>query len=354
MNPDILIIGGGVIGLATAFRLAGAGAAVTVVERSAVGTEASWAGGGILSPLLPWQYPSQVNDLCHLSAKLYPAWIVAVESAGGLDAEYWRCGMQILPPYDEAAAKAWCDRYQWPLHTIASPDAMTKTGAALWLPEVAQVRNPRLVKSLRAAVLARGVRLLEHTEVSGIVVSEDRVDHVSTAQGKLYAETYITCAGAWSQKVLADHPPAKTVKPVRGQMLLFQADPDCLQHIIYHEEMYIIPRRDGHILVGSTLEEAGFDKSTTAEAKNMLLDHAFRVLPALREAALEQHWSGLRPGSPDNIPTIARHPVVGNLYINAGHFRYGVTMAPLCANLIAELIEDKIPDMDLAPYRWSD
>ncbi|MHB1655114.1 MAG: glycine oxidase ThiO [Burkholderiales bacterium] len=352
MNSDILIIGGGIIGLATAFRLAGAGAAVTVVERSAVGTEASWAGGGILAPLLPWQYPSEVNDLCHLSAELYPDWINAVESAGGRDAEYWRCGMEILPPYDEAAAESWCDRYHWPLHAIASPDALTKTGPALWLPDVAQVRNPRLVKALRAAVLARGVRLLEHTGVSGIAVNENRVNHVSTAQGKLCAETYITCAGAWSQQVLADHPPAKTVRPVRGQMLLFQAEPDCLRHIVYHEEMYIIPRRDGHILVGSTLEEVGFDKSTTTEAKNILLDHALRVFPALRDAKLKQHWSGLRPGSPDNIPTIARHPVVDNLYVNAGHFRYGVTMAPLSANLVAELIEHKTPQMDISPYRW--
>lgn len=354
MNPDILIIGGGVIGLATAFRLAASGAAVTVVERSAIGTEASWAGGGILSPLLPWHYPSAVNDLCHLSAEMYPAWIDAVESAGGLDAEYWRCGMEILPPYDEAAAVAWCDRYRWPLHTMAPPQAITKTGPALWLPDVAQVRNPRLVKSLRAAALARGVQLLEHTEVTGIAVSEDRVNHVSTLQGRLSAKIYITCAGAWSQKVLADHPPAKTVRPVRGQMLLFQAEPDCLRHILYHDEMYIIPRRDGHILVGSTLEEAGFDKSTTAEARHTLLDHALRVFPALRDAQLKQHWSGLRPGSPDNIPTIARHPVVDNLYINAGHFRYGVTMAPLSANLVAELIENKTPQVDPAPYRWDD
>ena len=354
MNPDILIIGGGVIGLATAFRLAESGAAVTVVERSAVGTEASWAGGGILSPLLPWHYPDQVNDLCHLGAELYPGWIATIESAGGLDAEYWRCGMEILPPYDETAARLWCDRYHWPLHTLAPSDTMTGTDRTLWLPGVAQVRNPRLVQALRAAVLARGVRLMEHTEVSGIAVGEDRVDHVGTAQGKLSAETYIICAGAWSQKILATLPPAKTIKPVRGQMLLFQAKPDCLRHIIYHDGMYIIPRRDGHILVGSTLEDVGFNKSTTVEAKNRLLDHALHILPVLRDAALEQHWSGLRPGSPDNIPTIARHPVVGNLYANAGHYRYGVTMAPLSANLVADLIEDKTPELDLAPYRWND
>ncbi len=354
MNPDILIIGGGVIGLATAFRLAESGAAVTVVDRSAVGNEASWAGGGILSPLLPWHYPAAVNDLCHPGAKLYPDWIAAVESAGGLDAEYWRCGMLILPPYDEAAAKAWCDRYQWPLHTIEQSDGTMETGPALWLPDVAQVRNPRLIQALRAAVLARGVRLLEHTGVSGVAISEDRVDYIDTAQGKLSAEKYIICAGAWSQIMLSDHPPAKTVKPVRGQMLLFQAEVDCLRHVIYHDGMYIIPRRDGRILVGSTIEDVGFDKSTTAEAKNMLLDHALQVFPALRETSLERHWSGLRPGSPDNIPTIARHPVVGNLYINAGHFRYGVTMAPISANLVADLIEDKTPEMDLTPYRWND
>ncbi|MHB1677042.1 MAG: glycine oxidase ThiO [Sulfuriferula sp.] len=354
MNPDFLIIGGGVIGLATAFRLANEGAAVTIVERKAIGTEASWAGAGILAPLLPWQYSAAVNDLCHHSAALYPDWITAIQSISGLDAEYWRCGMQILPPFDSAAAHRWCEQHQWPLETIASPDHLTNAAPLLWLPEVAQVRNPRLIKSLRTAVLAQGVCLLEHTEVLGLSFNESYVEHVLTAQGKLTAQTYITCAGAWSQGILADHPPAKTIKPIRGQMLLFQADPDCLRHIIYHQGIYIIPRADGHILVGSTLEDVGFDKTTTSEAKKMLRDHAFSLLPALRSAVLRQHWSGLRPGSPDNIPTIARHPIIDNLYINAGHFRYGVTMAPLSAELMADLIRNKTPRMDMAPYRWID
>lgn len=352
MNSDFLIIGGGVVGLATAFRLARDGATVTVVERGTIGAEASWAGGGILAPLLPWQYSAAVTDLCLHSAALYPDWVTTVQASGGLDTEYWRCGMEILAPFERAAANEWCAMHSWKSLPRTVPGDPPDAPSALWLPDVAQVRNPRLVKSLRAAVVALGVQLLEHTEISGLTSDKQHVAHLRTAHDALRAHTYIVCAGAWSQSVLSDHPPAKTIKPIRGQMLLFQTDPNCLRHIIYHQGIYLIPRRGGHILVGSTLEDTGFDKSTTATARQMLSEHAFGLLPALRKATLQQHWSGLRPGSPDNIPTIDRHPTIDNLYINAGHFRYGVTMAPASADLIADLILGRTPELDMDAYGW--
>ena len=354
MNPDFLIIGGGVIGLATAFRLAADGAQVCIVERGASGAEASWAGAGILAPLLPWQYPAVVTDLCQRGAALYPDWIAAIEAASGIAAQYWRCGMLILPPFDATAAQIWCTRHQWPFETVSAADYLAEANPALWLADVAQVRNPRLIKSLRAAVVARGVKLLEHTEVTALSLAGRQVRNISTRSGKLSAHAYITCAGAWSQQLLANHPPAKTIKPMRGQILLFRTDPDYLRHIIYQQGIYIVPRADGHILVGSTLEDVGFDKSTTTDARQMLIDTAFRLLPKLQTATLLRHWSGLRPGSPDNIPTIARHPVIDNLYLNAGHFRYGVTMAPVSATLIADLVLGKVPELDMAAYRWGD
>lgn len=201
-------------------------------------------------------------------------------------------------------------------------------------------------------MIARGVRLLEHTEVISIDVMHERVVSISTNQGKHFADTFITCAGAWSQGVLANTPPSKTIKPMRGQMLLFKAPVGTLPTIIYQQGIYLIPRLDGHILVGSTVEDVGFDKSTNLVTRNQLADAAFAMLPALRNAEFIQHWSGLRPGSPDNIPTIARHPEIANLYVNAGHFRYGVTMAPISADLIAELILGQTPSIDLSAYQW--
>lgn len=139
---------------------------------------------------------------------------------------------------------------------------------------------------------------------------------------------------------------------MRGQMLLFKSQPHVLEHVIYQQGIYLIPRLDGHILVGSTVEDVGFDKSTTPETRQDLMSAAFKLLPALSKATLIQHWSGLRPGSPDNVPTIARHPEIENLYANAGHFRYGVTMAPVSADLIAEIILGLPPSLDITAYQW--
>lgn len=354
MNPDFLIIGGGIIGLATAFRLSQQGAQVAIAESKLSGSESSWAGAGILSPLLPWQYPAPVTALCEFSVARYPAWIQALQACGGLDAEFWQCGMLVLPPFDIPSAQAWCLEHDWQselctAHTSLPPHLHAE---ALWLPDVAQVRNPRLIKSLRAAVIAQGVKLIEHMPITAIRADQRQLQYVNTRNGQLHAGNFIICAGAWSQNLLGSYPPSKTIKPMRGQMLLFKAAPDVLTHIIYQQGIYLVPRKDGHILVGSTVEDAGFDKSTTPEARQALTEKAYALLPALRAATFIQHWSGLRPGSPDNIPTIARHPYLDNLYINAGHYRYGVTMAPASADLLAELIFKQQTSININEYQW--
>ena len=344
MNPDFLILGGGIIGLSTALELARDGAHVTVVERGVAGGESSWAGGGILSPLLPWHYAAPVNQLCNLGNVLYPDWVADLQSTTGIDPEYWRCGMRVLPPFDADAARDWCAQHGWPL---------VLDDSALWLPEVAQVRNPRLIKALRAAVLARGIRLLEGSEITAVTRAGSSLSAIETTQGHMAAATYIVAAGAWSQTLLGDLAPHWPIKPMRGQMLLFRAAPGLLSHVILCQGVYLIPRRDGHILVGSTVEDVGFDKSTTVSARATLHAAAVALLPALQNAPLIMHWSGLRPGSVDNIPTIARHPVIENLYANTGHFRYGVTMAPASARMMADLVMGRVPGMDVEAYRWA-
>jgi glycine oxidase len=135
-------------------------------------------------------------------------------------------------------------------------------------------------------------------------------------------------------------------------MLLFKFDAPPLPHIVLQQGMYLIPRRDGHLLVGSTLEDVGFDKSTTNAARDMLLQRASVLLPALQSMPVVKHWAGLRPGSPDNIPAIGQHPRLENLYINSGHFRYGVTMAPASVEILLNKINGKLQPFDVSPYRW--
>lgn len=353
MLQRVYVIGGGVIGCATALALAMTAACrVSLIERSTLGSESSWAGAGLLSPLLPWHYPGEVTRLVDWSNELYPAWVAALQAASGIDPEYRSCGMLVLPPYDRAAARAWAASsggavHESPARSVLPDLALDAEG--LWLPQVAQVRNPRLLQALRQALTQRGVEILEHTEVRGWVRCGNQVSGVETSRGRFEADTYLVAAGAWSAKILDEPLP---IKPMRGQIVLLKGPAGDLRHILYADGLYVIPRDDGHILIGSTLEDVGFDKSTTEAARVDLLARASALLPLLADLPVVGHWAGLRPGSPDNIPIMARHPALDNLYLSSGHYRYGVTMAPASAQFMANLILGRPNPIDAEPYRW--
>jgi glycine oxidase len=352
--PDLIIVGGGVAGLASAQRLLEQGAAVTVLERGKIGRESSWAGGGILSPLCPWDYPEEVNRLTSRSAARFFAWTEALRAVTGIDPEYERSGMLLLPPFDASAAQQWCTAHGVDLQLMETAATLPgeSAGSALLLPEVAQVRNPRLVQALHRQVLALGGKIVEQCEVQGLATdASSNVTGLATSCGAQRAGAYVVTAGAWSKKVLGDYALQLDIKPIRGQMLLFKFDAPPLRHIVLQDGMYLIPRRDGHLLVGSTLEDVGFDKSTTVTARDSLWQRAQVLLPALRDMPLVQHWSGLRPASPHNIPAIGRHPQLENLYINSGQFRYGVTMAPASVEILLNELNGAAQPFDVAPYR---
>ena len=345
---DYLIVGAGVAGLAAAQRLLLQGAKVTVVDRGAVGQESSWAGGGILSPLCPWDYPDEVTRLCQNAALEFSAWTASLYAETGIDPELEASGMLVLPPFDAMAAQRWCESHNMVLQRVYQ--AYT-SDEALLLPEVAQVRNPRLIQALRKQVEMLGGRIVEQCEVQGILTDGVRVRAFLTACGEIGAGRFIVCAGAWSKQVLGQYALQLDIKPVRGQMLLFKFDAPPMRHILLQNGMYLIPRRDGHLLVGSTLEDVGFDKSTTPDARESLWQRAQLLLPALRGMPLIRHWSGLRPASPRNTPTIGRHPQLENLYINSGHFRYGVTMAPASVTILLNELNGTEQPFDVSPYR---
>ncbi len=367
VTKDSLIIGAGVNGLATAEALLLRGAAVTLLECGAVGQESSWAGGGILSPLCPWDYPAAVTQLSSRGAALFGAWANGLFEATGIDPEYEPSGMLVLPPFDREIAGQWCVAHGVSCHPSPAWGGRDE-GAGLLLPDVAQVRNPRVLQALRARVEQLGGRIVEQCAVREFIAGQDGVSKLLTSCGEFSAENYIVTAGAWSKVLLGEHALQVDIKPIRGQMLLFKFDAPPLPHIVLQAGVYLIPRRDGHLLVGSTLENVGFDKSTTEVAREMLLQRAFGLLPALRDMPLVKHWAGLRPGSPDNIPTIGRHPHLANLYINSGHFRYGVTMAPASVEVLLNEIDGEslrplrsppepaslqvAAGFDATPYRW--
>jgi glycine oxidase len=353
MQTDFLIVGGGVVGLASAGVLLQSGYRVTLVERGTVGREASWAGGGILSPLCPWDYQDAVTRLALRGMNMFGEAAAALHAFTGIDPEYQRSGMLLLPPYQTGLARQWCEQHQFALQAVKLDEYLPdQQGAGLLLPEVAQVRNPRLLHALRKSVEMLGGIILEHHEAQKFEISGGHVAALQTAQGKLAAAAYIVAAGAWSKMLLGENALNMDIRPIRGQILLFKFDTPPFQQILLKENLYFIPRRDGHVLVGSTLEDVGFDKSITIEARDSLLRRVREIFPDWRELTPVQHWAGFRPGSPDNIPTIGRHPRIANLYANSGHFRYGVTMSLASAELLLNDIEGKPQPFSVEEYRW--
>lgn len=354
LRQTILVLGGGVIGLSTAVALAHEGFKVTLLEKRTVGRGCSWVAGGILSALPPWGYGDAVATLLAASQRLYPEWIAKLTKESGLDPEYLQSGMIVLPPYDRPAASRYArnsdnDVREVPAQDIEATLAPGVTG--LWLPHISQVRSSRLLKALASSARALGVSIIEQTEVLALNISTESVHRAKTRDEVYSADIVIVCAGAWSQQLLGAHALALDIRPMRGEILLFKDKP-CTRPIIFRNGFYLITRSDGHVLAGSTLEDVGFDAQPTPAARNLLWNQAVDLLPTLRHAPVQAHWAGLRPGSPGNLPTISAHPYIKNLYVNAGHFRYGITMAPLSAAILTALILDTPPPIDVTPYRW--
>lgn len=352
---DILIIGGGVAGLLTARELLQSGARVTLLERGVVGGESSWAGGGILSPLRPWTEAEAINRLCRWSQEQYPSLAESLRQGSGTDPEWWRCGALYLDmdPAERGPAQDWCgaSSLESGLLDAAAVAAMEPglrpaVGDSLWLPATAQVRNPRLLKALKADLLQRGLRLIEGAGVEGLKQADGQVVGVETGGKLLTAERYVVTAGAWSEGLLR----FVQVEPVKGQIVLFQAPPGLLGRIVLAGNRYLIPRRDGHILAGSTVERAGFDKSLTDAALAELQAFALETLPALADCPIERQWAGLRPGTASGVPYIGVHPEISNLYFNCGHFRNGLVMGPASARLLADLLLGRPPIVPPQPY----
>jgi len=331
---------------------------VTLLDQSAVGREASWAGGGIVSPLYPWRYSPAITALAHWSQDFYPQLGDALLAETGIDPEVTATGLYWLDLNDEAEALAWATQHGRPLHAVSMEQVRAAVPAlgggysrAVFMEGVANVRNPRLLQALRASLEGMpGVRIVEHCAVSGFVRDGQRIAGVQTAEGELRADQVVVAAGAWSAELLAALDLQLPVKPMKGQMILFKCAEDFLPSMVLAKRRYAIPRRDGHILVGSTLEDVGFDKTPSEDALDSLRATAVELLPALADAQVVGHWAGLRPGSPDGVPFIG--PVAGceGLWLNCGHFRNGLVLAPASCQLLADLMLGRTPIIDPQPY----
>lgn len=357
-TPDITIIGGGVIGMLTARAFNNAGVTVSIIDKSQLGQESSWAGGGILLPLYPWRQADAISYLAAHSLTLYPTLAEQLLSNTGIDPELTRSGMLITDNPDADKALAWCQQY----NINHQPAALAQLKQLhrlciqpLWLPEICHIRNPRLVKALRQDLCNRKIAIEEHTEVTGVRLAGNRISTIKTNHGERSVGEVIIASGAWSgtllQQLLQDLSiNSLAIAPVRGQMLLYDTEPGLLTSMVLAGDSYLIPRRDGKILVGSTVEHVGFDKTTTEQAKTTLNQFALSVFPTLERYPLIKQWAGLRPGTQQGIPYITRHPELTNLSINAGHFRNGLILGPASAKLMTDIVLANTPYINPEPY----
>lgn len=360
-NPDVIVVGGGIVGCAIAYRLAKERLAVTLVEKGEIGREASWAAGGILTPVHLAEYPGPLAALCSASLKLYEPLVRELRPLAPTDPEFRISGMLLLV-VDDAGEAAVRTLEEWKrAHgqaavrltrdeaLAAQPGLAPALRGALLLPDIAQVRNHRMTVALYEAAVRLGVEVRTSTPVTGFLRVPGRVNGVRTPRGDIYAATTILAAGAWSGDCARSLGLDLRVKPIKGQILLTEAPPGFLRHVVLEADAYLVPRADGKVLIGSTVEDAGFDKTVTLEAVRHLADRAAAMMPGVAKLPLVMTWAGLRPATPDRLPYLGRASMEG-LIIATGHFRNGILLAPVTAEIVADLVAGRPPSIDLSPF----
>lgn len=364
---DVLILGGGVIGLSLAYELATHGLRVQVIDRASPGREASWAGAGILPPARRDTAQDACEQLAGMSCQLHAEWAERLRDETGINTGYRRCGgIYVATATDEiaalqAAANHW-QRHRIEAHALtaaelAQLEPALATGAAArepllayHLPDEAQVRNPRHLKALLAACQVRGVTIMADCEAQKFERDGSRITAVETSRGRMAAGKFVIACGAWSSPLAEALGARVAVRPIRGQMVLFNTTV-ALSCVVNQGPRYLVPRFDGHVLAGSTEEEAGFEKRTTPEGVEGLLQLARELAPALEGATVEQTWAGLRPASGDGLPWIGPLPDLQNAWLAAGHFRAGLHLSTATAVVMGQLIRQETPAIDLTSFR---
>lgn len=360
-NPDVLVVGGGIVGAAIAWRLASDGAAVTLLEKGPVGRESSWAAGGMLTPVHLAEYPPALAGACSASLALYEPLCREIAPFTAVDPEYRVTGLLLVVSDDAGeedarTLEAWKRGRGQPVESLTRDEAIAREPRltprlrrALYLPDTAQVRNNRMAVALCEAAARKGAEIRPDTPVTGFLRVPGRVNGVKTPRGDVYAAATVLAAGAWSSDLLRPLGLDLRVKPVKGQMMLAGGPPDFCRHMILDGETYLIPRADGRILVGSTLEDAGFDKAVTMDAVGDIAARGARLMPELGKLPLITSWAGLRPATPDRLPYIGKGPLEG-LLVATGHYRNGILLAPITAEIVSDLLAGQPPPIDLAPF----
>lgn len=358
--PDCIIVGGGAIGLLTARRLFQQGLDVLLLEKGSLGGESSWAGGGIISPLYPWFYDDSVNVLAERSKVIYPELTNTLLAETGIDCELLDSGLfTVTDSYDQQITD-WVTKWSVNARFLDNrndilsiePAAGDMVNSGVWMPEIRQIRNPKFVSALKQSFESQSIPYKERCHVEEILVRDNKVTAVKTRNETYAADKVIIASGAWSAQFNVTQSSIDVI-PVKGQMIMYKGEPGLIKRIILSQGHYVIPRKDGRILAGSTLEKIGFDKNISTTAFDELHEAAVKLAPLIADLPVERQWAGLRPGTKKGIPYICQHDDIEGLYIHAGHFRNGIVLGAASAELMTDIILEREPWCDIGPYSMS-
>ena len=356
-TAEVAIIGGGVIGLAVARALALRGVRdVLLIERNSLGGESSSAAAGMLAPQAEANRAHEFFQLTCQSRDMYPAFAAALLDETGIDIELETTGTLYLAftEHDEDELQR---RFEWqnkaglPIENLSAPAVRQlepsineDVRAALKFPLDTQVENRRLLSALASANERLEVRMETGTAVKSLKIERDRVTGIETSRGFIATGAVVIAGGAWSSLLGAPDKalPDLRIKPVRGQMLCFEPKPQIARHVIYSPRGYLVPRRDGRLLAGSTTEHAGFEKQVTAAGVHTILRAALEISPRIAALPLTDSWAGLRPRAADTLPVLGPCAEIAGVYYATGHYRNGILLAPITGELIAGAIVDKV------------
>ncbi|HTB61803.1 MAG TPA: glycine oxidase ThiO [Polyangia bacterium] len=358
---DVAIIGGGIMGSAVALRLCQRGIGVTVIERGIPGAEASSAAAGILGPQMEAEGPGPLLELGLKSRALYPALAAELRELTGIDVGYDRSGV-LAVAFDEAGEAALSARRAWQLARGLRVDSLSGEAArarepalgpavraALAFNDDAQVVARELARAFSQAAAGAGARFLTGRYVRRVLTDKGAVTGVELDGDVLPAAVVVVAAGSWSGLVDGAGVPPAVVRPARGQLVSIETRPPLFRHVVSAPGGYLVPRRDGTVLAGSTVEMAGFRKEVTVGGLAAILTLARTVIPALADAPVTGSWSNFRPFTEDHLPVLGATAVRG-LVLATGHFRNGILLAPITAQAIAELVATGSASIDLSPF----
>ena len=369
MEPDCLIIGGGVIGLSLAWELAQVGAKVRLIDKGQIGEEASWAGAGMLPPGSCQPEATSLDRLQFHSCKYHAQWSPRLQELTGINNGYRPCGAIYLHHHDSADVSLQEQFETWQKlrieaeiltsETIQQLEPVLDSGwgsdhlgqpSACFVPSEAQIRNPRHLKALHAACLKAGVEITPGVAAEDFQIYGERITGIIANGERISAGQVCITSGSWSAALTRRIGICINIKPVRGQIALLEA-PNCrLQRIINVGSRYLVPRGDGLILIGSTMEDVGFDRRTTVEGIRGLLEFACEILPELNSAKLVRSWAGLRPASADDLPCMGRLPDLENAFLSTGHFRAGLTLSAASAVSMRQLMQGEQTEVGLSDF----